>query len=447
MARAKPQIEHNFNPPANPEAEQSVLGAILLRPQVMDLVADVLAPQDFYRQGHRQIYQVMIDLYNRHEPVDLVSVNNLLKERGQLEEVGGPLFISGLSEHVGPPTNADHYARLVHDKAVLRRLLECSQEIAGACLSPQEDVAEFLDWTESKLFEVTDQQTTSQVMSIGEIGQVDLEKMEAAFYQGKEVHGLHTGYQDIDRLTVGLHPGEETILAARPGMGKTSLALNISWNVGYRKREPVIIFSLEMPKEQLVRRIISSAAQIDGEKLRRCRLSPGEWSLRNKIQENLNESPIFIDDKPAISALEVRTKCRRIKSRHGLSLVVIDYLQLMREPHKARSRDEAVSQNAYSIKALAKELSVPILVCCQVNREIEKEKRKKYRLSDLRESGAVEQAADNIWFLWRDDEAVVADLTLGKQRNGPVGGLQLRYWPEFCRFDNYASADMDHWQD
>lgn len=447
MTRAKPQTDPNFSPPASIEAEQSVIGAILLRPSVFDQVMDIISVQDFYRQSHRQIYQAMLDLYIRQEPIDFRLLVELLRERGQLEEVGGSGFLLGLSEHVGIAINADHYARIVRDKATLRRLIECSQEIAGACLSPQEDINELLDWTESRFFEVTDQQNTSQIMSVGDIGRDDLEKMEEVFYQDKETHGLHTGFQDLDRLTVGLHPGEETILAARPGMGKTSLALNISWNVGHKKKEPVVIFSLEMPREQLVRRMISSAAQIDGEKLRRCRLSPEEWSLRNEIQADLNEAPIFIDDKPAISALEIRAKCRRLKSRHGLSLVIIDYLQLMREPHKSRSRDEAVSQNAYSIKALAKELSVPILVCCQVNREIDKEKRKKYRLSDLRESGAVEQAADNIWFLWRDEGAVVADLTLGKQRNGPVGSLQLRYWPEFCRFDNFAAVDSAHWQD
>ena len=435
----KPEPQGGYTPPADPEAEQSVLGAILVRPQVLDSVADILTPADFYRWAHGLIFQAMLDLYGRGEPVDLKTVTFLLRERGQLEGVGGPVFLTCLSDECGFAINGPHYARIVKDKAELRRLLDAVQEIAVACFAPVENVAEFMDVAESRIFEVSHGQTAAKIESVGELGLADFERMEAMFNQGQEAHGLATGFYDLDRLTAGMHPGDETILAARPGMGKTSLALNIAWHVGHYLQEPVAIFSLEMPKDQLVRRIISSAGRIDGVHLKRCRMSADEWAARAAIQADLNEAPIYIDDKGGLSALELRARCRRVKSRYGLSLVILDYLQLMRDPARARSRDESVASNAYAIKELAKELSVPILVCCQTNRDLEKDKRKKYRMSDLRESGAVEQAADNIWFLWRDEEGLVADLTLGKQRNGPVGGFQLAYSPTFTRFDSYAA--------
>ncbi len=429
-----------FASPADPEAEQSVLGAILVRPQVLDQVADILNPADFYREAHGRIYKAIVDLYAKNEPIDYVTVTALLKDRGQLESVGGAVFIVTLSNEVGFAVNAPFYAQRVRDKAELRRLLDAAKEIAGACLAPVENVPEFLDAAEARIYEVSHGQTSAKIESVGELAKADYERLETLYYHGKEAHGLLTGFYDLDKLTGGLYPGDETILAARPSMGKTALALNIAWNVGHTLGEPVAIFSLEMPKDQLIRRIVSSVARIDGNTLKRCQLSSNDWAARAQIQAELEDAPIYLDDRRGLSALELRARCRRIKARYGLSLVIVDYLQLMREPARARSRDEAVSSNAYSIKELAGELGVPILVCCQVNREIEKEKRKKYRLSDLRESGGVEQAADNILFLYRNEEATVADLTIGKQRNGPVGSLQLAYSPAFTRFDSYASS-------
>jgi len=438
--REKPQEPGGYVPPSNLEAEQAILGSILVRPSVLDEICDTLFENDFYREAHGRIFHAMMDLYGADEPVDLVTVTAYLKDRGQLEGVGGPVFLAALSEQVGFATNATYYARVVREKAMLRRLLDTTQEIASACFAPVENVAEFIDAAECRIFEVTHGQVDTKYQSVGEIGRADYDRMEAYHERGEEAHGLRTNFYDLDRMTAGLHPGEETVLASRPGMGKTSLAMNIAWNVGHKLKEPVAIFSLEMSKEQLIRRIISSAGRIDGENLRRCTMTPTEWALRTKLQVQLDDAPIWIDEKAGLSALELRARCRRIKARHGLSLVIVDYLQLMREPGRARSRDEAVSSNAYSIKELSKELSVSILLLCQVNRDIEKEKRKKYRMSDLRESGAVEQAADNIWFLWRDEDAVQADFTLAKQRNGPVGRFQLTYSPAFTRFDNHASV-------
>jgi replicative DNA helicase len=436
----KPDPRSSPTPPANLEAEQSLLGSILVRPQLLDQVVDIVTPKDFYRGAHSRIFEVMLALYGKKEPVDYVTVTSFLRERGELEGVDGATYITSLFNDCGFSTNAAYYAQLVKDKALLRRLLEATQEITAACFAPLDDVAQFMDHAESLIFEVSHQQTASKIESVGKLAQADYERMKSLNDRGQEAHGLRTGFYELDRLTTGLHPGDETILASRPGMGKTALALNIAWNIGHSMGEPVAVFSLEMSKEQLVRRLISSAARINGEALRRSRLSDNDWAARRKVQADLEKAPIYIDDKRSLSALELRAKCRRIKARQGLSLIIVDYLQLMQEPSRARSRDEAVSSNAYSIKELAGELSVPILVCCQVNREIEKDKRQKYRLSDLRESGGVEQAADNILFLWRDEEGTVANLTLGKQRNGPVGSFRLAYSSTFTRFDSYQAT-------
>lgn len=440
----KPENPGGFVPPANPEAEQSVLGAILVRPNVLDAVADVITPADFYREAHGRIFKAMLDLYAYNQPVDLVTVTALLKERGQLESVGGPIFLMALSEQVGFATNADYYAALVRDKAVLRRLLDVTQAVAGACFAPVENVPEFLDQAEAQIFEVTHaEKTDAKIQSVGELGRIDYERTERLYYAKQEDKGLYTGFYDLDGLTAGMFPGDMTILAARPSMGKTALSLNISWYGGFELKEPVLYFSLEMSKAQLVRRLISSAGGINGDSLKRCKLTPEEWALRAKIQTDLEDAPIYIDDKPGISVLEIRARSRRVKARHGLSLVVIDYLQLMADPPRSQSRHTAVSHNSRKLKELGKELGVPVLALSQVSREIEKDtKRKKYRMADLKESGDIEQDADNIWFIWRPEGETEAEITVAKQRNGPTGAFKLTYFPEITKFENW-SADKN----
>ncbi len=439
-------------PPVNPEAEQSVLGAILLRPQVMDLVADVLTPQDFYRQAHRQIYQVMIDLYNRHEPVDLVSVNHLLKERGQLEEVGGPLFLSGLSEHVGIAANADHYARLVHDKAVLRRLLECSQEIAGACLTPQEDVAEFLDWAEHRIFEVAEAKIRQGFQPIEGLVNKEIATLEAIWGRKDDaLTGVRSGFKDLDIYTAGFQPSDLIILAARPSMGKTALALNIAFNAAYNKPQtPVAIFSLEMSKEQLVRRLLSSIGRVDASQIRRAAfLTTQEWAQLQEAAGYLIDCAIYIDDTPAASVLEIRAKCRRLKAEGKLGLVIIDYLQLMRGRGDAPSREQEISEISRSLKALAKELQVPVIALSQLNRRVEERPNKRPQLADLRESGAIEQDADVILFIYRDEvyredspDKGIAEVIIGKQRNGPTGKVKLSFMSKFTRFNDWTEEEQ-----
>ncbi len=339
-----------YTPPANPEAEQSVLGAILLRPQVLDQISDILEPEDFYREAHARIYQAMMDLYKRGEPVDLVSVNALLKERGQLEEVGGPVFLVSLSEQVGFATNADYYARLVHDKAVLRRLLNCSQEIAGACLAPVEDVAEFLDDVEQRVFQIAEAKIRPGFNPLGELVEKEIATLEAIWHrEAGRITGVPSGFIDLDNKTAGFQKGDLIIIAARPSMGKTALALNIAYHAAYQAQVPVAFFSLEMSKEQLVRRLLSSVGEVDASNLRRAFLSTQEWANLQTAAGYLLDCPISIDDSPAATVLEIRAKARRLKAEGKLGLLILDYLQLMRgrrrsQPGTGDFRDFPVSE-------------------------------------------------------------------------------------------------------
>lgn len=430
----QPQV--GYQPPIDTEAEQSVLGAILVRPTVLDDMVDLLHPGDFYREAHGRIFQTMIDLSAKSEPVDLVTVCALLRHRGHLESVGGHVFVAGLSEQVGYATNGVFYARIVKDKATLRRTLDVSQQIAAACLAPVDNVPDFLDAAEQKMFDVAHEQQKSEMVSLKDLSRVHCAYLEDLHERKVESHGLLTGFYDYDRLTAGLHPAELTILAARPGMGKTAACLNIAWIVG--KIEPVGLFSLEMDKKrQLINRFIAGTARIDGDHLKRCRLNGDEWARIERAKSRLEDSLIWIDDTPGLTPLQLRAKCRRLKARHGLSLVIVDYLQLM-QARRIGSRDEQVAHIAYALKELSKELSLPVLVACQVNREVEKRPGRKYQLSDLRESGAIEQAADNVLFLYREKEDVVGEFDLAKQRNGAVGTFKLAYSAAYTRFDNFA---------
>jgi replicative DNA helicase len=436
-------------PPASPEAEQSVLGAVLVRPQAMDLVADLLGPGDFYREAHSRIYQAMLDLYRKGEPVDLVTVTELLKERGQLEGVGGPVFLAGLSEQVGFATNADYYARIVHDKAVLRRLLACTQEIAAACLGPVEDVGEFLDASEHRVFMVAESQVRPGFEPLGSLVESEIATLEAIWHREKgRITGVPSGFTDLDNLTAGFQPSDLIIIAARPSMGKTALALNIAYHAAYQAQVPVAFFSLEMSKQQLVRRLLSSIGEVDASNLRRAFLSTMEWANLQTAAGYLLDCPIYIDDTPAATVLDLRAKARRLKAEGKLGLVVIDYLQLMRGRADAPSREQEISEISRSLKALAKELNVPVMALSQLNRRVEERPNKRPQLADLRESGAIEQDADVIIFIYRDEiyredspDKGTAEVIVGKQRNGPTGKLTLIFRDKYTRFDNKAREE------
>jgi replicative DNA helicase len=449
-APTEPPSPAGYTPPSNPEAEQSVLGAILVRPEVMDQVADLLEPEDFYREAHGRIYQAMLDLYRRGEPVDLVTVTALLKERGHLEGAGGPVFLAGLSEQVGFATNAQYYAQIVHDKAILRRLLACSQEIAANCMGPVEDVAEFLDGAEQRVFQVAESKVRLGFNPLGTLVEQEIATLEAIWHrEGGRITGVPSGFMDLDNKTAGFQKGDLIIIAARPSMGKTALALNIAYHAAYQAQVPVAFFSLEMSKEQLVRRLLSSVGEVDASNLRRAFLSTQEWANLQNAAGYLLDCPIFIDDTPAATVLEIRAKARRLKAVDKLGLVVIDYLQLMRGRADVHSREQEISEISRSLKALAKELQVPVIALSQLNRRVEERPNKRPQLADLRESGAIEQDADVVLFIYRDEvyredspEKGTAEVKIGKQRNGPSGHtIKLAFRDKYTRFDPLAQEE------
>ncbi|MBM4284535.1 MAG: replicative DNA helicase [Deltaproteobacteria bacterium] len=438
-----------FAPPASLEAEQSVLGAGLISPQVLDQVSDLISSRDFYRPAHGLIYQAMVDLYGRGEPVDLVTVTALLRERGQLEEAGGPVFLAGLSEQVGTTANAYHYARLVHDKAVLRALLERSHQIGQACMGRVEKVDEFLDWAESQVFEIAETKVRPGFQSIKTLVDKEVATLESIWLreQGR-ITGVPSGFADLDQLTAGFQKGDLIIIAARPSMGKTALALNIATNAAYHAQVPVAFFSLEMSKEQLVRRLLSSVGEIDASHLRRAFLTEAEWGKLQEAAGFLEDCPLAIDDSPAATVLEVRGKARRLKAEGRLGLVIVDYLQLMRGRSDSPSREQEISEISRSLKALAKELEVPVIALSQLSRKVEDRKPRIPELADLRESGAIEQDADVILFIYRDEiynetspEKGIARLYLKKQRNGPTGEIRLAFRNAYTRFDSLERED------
>lgn len=443
-----------LTPPANLEAEQSVLGAVLLRAQALDQVADLLTPEDFYRPGHGHIFQAMLDLWSRGEPVDLVTVTALLKERGRLEEVGGPVFLAALSEHVGTAANAAYYARLVHEKAVLRRLLERSQYISQACLAPVEDVDQFLDWAEGEVFRVAESKIRPGFQALGPLVDQEVATLESIWHreQGR-ITGVPSGFTDLDNLTAGFQNDDLVVIGARPSMGKTALALNIAFYAAYEKQVPVGFFSLEMSKEQLVRRLLSSVGMIDASHLRRAFLTGEEWQKLQEAASYLMECPIYIDDTPAATVLEVRSKARRLRAEGKLGLVILDYLQLMRGRSDAQSREQEISDISRSLKALAKELHVPVIALSQLSRKVEERKQEKIpELADLRESGAIEQDADVIIFIYRDEvytgedskEKGIARIYLKKQRNGPTGDFKLFFDKPYTLFRSFAAEEPSY---
>jgi replicative DNA helicase len=423
----------------------------------MDQVADLLGPDDFYREAHGRIYQAILDLYRRGEPVDLVTITALLKERGHLEGVGGPGFLAGLAEQVGFAVNAQYYAGLVHSKSVLRRLLDCAQGIAAECLGPIEDVEEFLDGVEQKVFQVAESKIRPGFNPVGKLVETEIATLEAIWHRDKgRITGVASGFKDLDRLTAGFQNGDLIILAARPSMGKTALALNIAFNAAYPRDDetpprtpvPVAFFSLEMSKEQLVRRLLSSVGRVDASNLRRAFLTTEEWQRIQEAAGQLIDAPIYIDDSPAATVLEVRAKARRLKAEGKLGLLIVDYLQLMKGRYDAPSREQEISEISRNLKALAKELNVPVLALSQLSRKVEERKPKIPELADLRESGAIEQDADVIFFIYRDEiynenspEKGFARVYLKKQRNGPTGDFRLAFLDKYTRFELAEAAE------
>ena len=434
-------------PPQSIEAEESILSAVLLDNSTLLDVLEILSPEHFYRTAHQKIFAAVEELFSKAEPVDLVTLSNILRDKNQLEEVGGAAYLARVVDTVPSAINVQHYARIVRDKAALRRLITKANEITQHCYNDGGDLDQVLDFAEASVFEISEDKHQAAFHPISKIIEINIDALEER--QGKQalVTGVPTGFTRFDHMTSGLQGSDLVILAARPSMGKTALALNIARNAAIEGNVPVALFSLEMAKEQLTERMLCAEARVDSNRLRGGFLNPEDWNRITEAASVLSEAPIFIDDSPDISATSIRTKARRLKMDKGLGIVIIDYLQLMKGRIANERRDLEISEISRSLKLLAKELNVPVIALSQLNRKLEERADKRPQLSDLRESGALEQDADVVAFIYRDEvynkdennpNRGTAEIIIAKQRNGPTGFVPLAFLGQFTRFENLA---------
>lgn len=439
-------------PPQSIEAEQSVLGALLIDKDAVIEVAEFLRADDFYRGHHGTIYAAILDLYERREPVDLVTVSEVLERNGHLDAVGGSAYLTSLINLTPTAVNAVHYGRIVERKAVLRNLIAAAGRIAGIGYEETADVSAAVDRAEQELFAVSQKRIEAGFSPLKALLHSAYDRLDYLHQHKGEISGVKTGFKDLDTLTTGLQRSDLIVLAARPSIGKTSLALNIAEHAAVREGKTVGIFSLEMSKEQLVLRLLSSVANIDSQRLRTGFLEEMDFTRLAPAMNNLAEAPIYIDDTPNISTMELRTKARRLQAEAGLDMLVVDYLQLMQSTIQSRdaNRVQEVSEITRGLKSLARELQVPVVALSQLSRQAEMRESKEPRLSDLRESGSIEQDADLVIFLWREKErgteeadadGEVVKLRLAKHRNGPTGELALWFKKRQTRFVSYADSE------
>ncbi len=442
-------------PPQNIEAEQMVLGAILIENTAMENVSDILTPEDFYKEAHRRIYAVMLEMSGAREAIDLITLTDALRHGGMIEKVGGASYLSTLVSLVPTAANVKHHARIVRDKSVLRQLIHASTDIITKSYDDSPEavkIDELIDQAQHSILEISDKKMTEPFSSIRDIVKNSFETIEQLFDRKEMITGLATGFTDLDKLTSGLQAGDLIIVAGRPSMGKTAFCLNVAAHAALADSKSIAVFSLEMAKEQLGLRMLCSEARVDAHKLRTGYLAETDWGRLSTAAGRLSEAPIYIDDTGAIGVLEMRSKARRLKADKGLDLIIVDYLQLMRGRGED-SREQEISNISRSLKALAKELRVPVIALSQLNRAVEtRGKDKRPLLADLRESGAIEQDADVILFIYReeqynkcecpyDGECLCgrrgrAEVIIGKQRNGPTDIVDLTYLKQFTRFEN-----------
>jgi len=435
-------------PPQNVEAERCVLGAMLIDDEAIGVALEILNSEWFYEEANRQIYQAILSLYNDRKNVDLITLSGKLKDDGRLETIGGQPYLAMLIDMVPTSANVEHYANIVREKGILRMLIKNATQIVGDCYESKADASEVLDQAEKLIFEVADLKHTQQSYHIKDLVKSTIEKIDTLYQRKEHVTGLATGFAEFDRMTSGLQPADLIIIAGRPSMGKSALAASIAEYIGIEFKKGVAFFSLEMSKEQLVQRMLCSQARVDAHKVRSGFLSPSDWPKLTSAAGKISASKIFIDDTPAISALELRAKARRLKAHHGIEMIVLDYLQLMRGTTKTDSRQQEISEISRSLKALARELSIPLIALSQLSRAVESRQDHKPQLSDLRESGAIEQDADLVVLLMREEyynpteeNKGIAEVIIAKQRNGPVGTVKLMFNKEYMRFENLAHVD------
>ncbi|MGN0941906.1 MAG: replicative DNA helicase, partial [Selenomonadaceae bacterium] len=438
--------------PQSIEAEQSVLGSMLIDNRAIADVVEILSADDFYREAHRLIFEAILALFGENEAVDFVTVTDRLKKAGTLEKAGGIALVTSLCNLVPVATNAVYYAKIVREKSQLRGLIRAATEIAGRAYEDSEDVDNLMDEAEKQILDVTAMKKTQEFVPMQEILLDTFHRIEVRANAKGALTGLASGFTDLDNLTSGFQKSDLILVAARPSMGKTAFTLNIATYVAVHEKQPVAFFSLEMSKEQLVSRMLSSEGAIDSSRLRSADLDETDWARLIDAADRLNNAPVYIDDTPGITIMELRSKARRIKAEHGLSLIIIDYLQLMqgRGMRNGDNRQQEISEISRSLKALARELSVPVIALSQLSRGVEARTIKKPMLSDLRESGSLEQDADIVMFLYREDyydeeteNKNITDVIIAKHRNGPVATVQLFFKKEYTKFTNLAHENME----
>jgi len=448
-------------PPQNLEAEQSTLGSMMIERGALEKGVDILHPEDFYREAHQLIFDALISLAERSEPVDIVTVQEELRGRGQLDTVGGTEYLMALIDSVPTSANLEYYARIVEEKAILRRLIDACAQMISWTHGQVEDVDALVDECERLIFQISQKRMGQYFTPFDVLAHQAFEAIEHQYKEKMQISGLATGFRDLDFMTSGLQPSDLVIVAGRPSMGKTAFCLDIARHVAIHQKKPVALFSLEMAKEQLALRLICSESRVDSHRLRTGYVQDREWPLLAEGVDRLYSAPIFIDDGTDVTPLQMRGKCRRLKAEHGLSLVIVDYLQLVRSHRRAENRNQEISEIARSLKGLARELQVPVIALSQLSRAVEHREKKRPVLADLRESGSIEAEGDVVIFLYREayyaqaevvldemgmpvDDAETgkpkvdntAEIIIGKQRNGPTGTIRLAFMQKFACFEN-----------
>jgi len=447
FGRALDMPELGRTPPQNLEAEMAVLGAALLEEDALVAAAELLDAESFYKEAHRQIFSAMVALYKSSVAVDFVTLKDELQKRDWLVAVGGASYLTTLTSVVPTAANVEYYCNIVREKAILRLLIKATTAIATDAYAQKEPAPELLDKAEQRIFEIAEQKIRQEAIAVKELIKSSIETIDTLYQRKGFLTGLPTGFTELDELLAGLQPADFIVVAGRPAMGKSSFAMSLAEHAAIDHKTPVAVFSLEMSKEHLVQRMLCSHARINAHNVRTGMLSASDWPKLTQAAGKLSESPIFIDDTPGITILELRAKARRLKARHGIGLLVLDYLQLMEEPGHADNRQQQISVISRNLKAIARELRVPVIAVSQLSRAPERRDTFRPRLSDLRESGAIEQDADVVLLLFREDyynpseeNKGIAEVIIGKQRNGPTGTVKLAFIREYTRFETLAQV-------
>ena len=437
-------------PPSNVDAEEALLGSLLIDSDAIFEVATFLRPDAFYREKNKWIYECIISLNDRREPVDLITLSDELRHRSQLDEVGGEAFIIGLLNIVPTSVHAQHYGRIIEAASVRRRMISAATTIANLAFEQEEDISVTIDRAEQALFSISEERTTRNLVAVKEVARAYLDRIEELHERGDEVIGVPTSFTDLDRLLGGLNRSDLIIIAARPGMGKTALQLAIGQAAARRYNKRIAMFSLEMSAEQLVQRMIAAETRIDSQRLRRGDLEEHEWPIFYEAVGRISETQIFIDDTPSITPLQLRTKCRRLYSEHGIDLIMVDYLQLMVTDRPYGNRVQEISEISRALKGLARELDIPVVANSQLSRAVEQRTEKRPVLADLRDSGSIEQDADVVMFIYRDDyykheeseRPNIAEINIAKHRNGPTAVVDLFWQGQFATFRNLQRQEV-----